>query len=65
MMADEVDKANDYLETLTHASIANAQANTKTPENTTGQCIWCGDKVEDKRRWCSVECRDEFARHAK
>lgn len=64
-MDDDIDRANEYLETMTHASIANAQANAKTPENTTGECIWCGEKVKDKRRWCSTDCRDEFARHAK
>ena len=64
-MDDDIDRANDYLETMTHASIANAQANAKTPSNDTGLCTWCGEEVPDKRRWCSVECRDEFAKHKK
>ena len=64
-MADEVDRANDYLETLTHATIANAQAKAKIPNNNTGVCTWCGEGVPDKRRWCSVECRDESTKHSK
>ena len=65
MMDDDADKASDYLETVTNYAIDNAKAKAKTPINTTGECTWCGEKVKDTRRWCSTECRDEFARYAK
>ena len=38
--------------------------NTEIKENDTGECIWCGEPVKDKRRWCSIECRDEQERHS-
>lgn len=28
----------------------------------TGKCLWCGETVEDGRRWCTVDCRDMWAR---
>ena len=37
--------------------------NTEIKENDTGECLWCGEPVKDKRRWCSTECRDEQERH--
>ena len=64
-MADEIDRANDYLETMTEFAIKNASAEAKIAPNLTGKCTWCGDDVSDTRRWCSIECRDEFVKHAK
>ena len=28
----------------------------------TGKCLWCGEELEDGRRWCTAECRDRWAR---
>ncbi len=25
-----------------------------------GVCLWCGEAVEDGRRWCGPECRDAW-----
>ncbi len=60
-MADEADIANNSIEMALHAKIKSVD--TRVAENDTGKCIWCGEKVKDKRRWCSVECRDEQERH--
>lgn len=65
MQDDDVDKATEYLEQITAYAIEESKAKAKTPINTTGKCIWCDEPVIDNRRWCSVECRNEFARHAK
>ncbi len=27
-----------------------------------GVCLWCDEAVEDGRRWCGVECRDNWER---
>jgi hypothetical protein len=56
-MADEVDVANDRIEQLTKAALT--MIDTSVPDNDTGECLWCGDPVSDKRRWCSAECRDQ------
>ena len=28
----------------------------------TGECLWCGEELEDGRRWCGASCRDMWAR---
>ena len=65
MMNDEVDVANEYLQQMIDTAVTNAHNKAETPVNTTGKCIWCDEPVKDTRRWCSVICRDEYARHAK
>lgn len=62
-MADEIDIANDQVQKALDATMRSV--NTKIAENDTGKCIWCGEPVKDKRRWCSIECRDEQERHDK
>jgi len=61
-VADEIDKANDQMEKA--MALTMRTINTKIKENDTGECIWCGEPVKDKRRWCSIECRDEQERHS-
>lgn len=61
-MADEIDKANDQMEKA--MALTMKTLNTEIKENHTGECIWCGEPVKDKRRWCSIECRDEQERHS-
>lgn len=61
-MADEADMANNAIEMALNAKIKSVD--TKVTENDTGKCIWCGEPVKDKRRWCSVECRDEQEQHS-
>ena len=61
-MADEIDKANDQMEKA--MALTMKTINTEIKENDTGECIWCGETVKDKRRWCSIECRDEQERHS-
>lgn len=60
-MADEIDIANDQVQKALDMTMRTI--NTKIDENTTGLCLWCGEPIKDKRRWCSVECRDEHERH--
>ena len=62
---DEADIANDYLEQFIDNAVKTAHNKAVTELNTTGKCLWCEEPVKDTRRWCSVECRDEFAKHAK
>ena len=60
-MADEIDQANDQVQKALDMTMRTI--NTTVEENNTGKCTWCGEPVKDKRRWCSVECRDEQERH--
>ena len=60
-MADEIDIANEQMQRNTEATIKSMQASAGvTPENHTGECIWCLTPVKDLRRWCDVECRDDW-----
>lgn len=62
-MADEIDVANDQVQKALEMTMKTI--NTEIKENTTGECIWCGEPIKEKdnRRWCSVECRDEHQRY--
>lgn len=61
-MADEIDIANEQVQKSLDATMRTLD--TKVKENDTGKCTWCGEPVKDKRRWCSVECRDEQERYS-
>lgn len=61
-MADEFDRASD-LEALNLQSALNLQAKAaaKQPKvEATGFCLHCGAELNDGRRWCDAECRDEW-----
>lgn len=61
-MADEIDIANEQVQKALDATMRTLD--TKVKENDTGLCVWCGEPVPDKRRWCSAECRDEQERYS-
>lgn len=61
-MADEADIASKSIEMALEAKLKSVD--TKIKDNDTGKCVWCGDTVPDKRRWCSAECRDEQERYS-
>lgn len=56
---DEVDLANMQVELNEQRSIdyAREQANKPIPKGT-GECLWCGSKIVDERRFCNRECAD-------
>jgi hypothetical protein len=56
---DEVDLAEKEINALTRIDPKKA---TELEAQATGKCLWCGDPVEGNRRWCCVECRDEWQR---
>ena len=62
-MSDEIDDANDEVQRQLDATLS--KVNTEIPDNHTGQCVWCETKVNDNRRWCSVECRNEHEHYAR
>lgn len=64
-MSDEADIANDLMQQMIDVGVKNAHNKVQNQENDTGQCIWCESPVKDTRRWCSVECRNEFEKYAK
>ena len=59
-MADECDQAGDLIEFFEKVAIAEAHARASCYQPGIGICINCGVDVDGDRRWCSVECRDDF-----
>ena len=64
-MNDDVDNANDFMQHMIDVGVKNAHDKIKKPSNQTGNCIWCEEPIKDDRRWCSIECRNEFEKYAK
>jgi hypothetical protein len=62
-MSDDADVANDLAQHAVDVGIKLANNSIKKPSNQTGKCIWCEDPVIDDRRWCSIECRNEFEKY--
>lgn len=61
-MGDESDKASDLEEW--DREISKKQRRDEGP-TATGYCLNCGPAVplEDGRRWCDIECRDDWSKH--
>ena len=64
-MNDDVDVANDLMQHMIDTGVRNAKDRIKKPSNQTGRCLWCEEPIKGDRRWCSADCRDEFAKYAK
>lgn len=58
-MADEADVTQERIEReieIMRQAIAAMTEEVKP----IGECLWCGEVLDDSRRWCSVECRDSW-----
>ena len=58
-MADEVDVTQEQIEReieIMRRAIAAMSEETKP----IGECLWCGETLDDGRRWCNAECRDSW-----
>jgi hypothetical protein len=56
---DIVDTANDLV--ALSEELALREIRSKKPEATyTGECLFCGDPLEEPRRWCDAEHRDRW-----
>lgn len=60
-MADEVDIAQEQME-LEYRYARLAAQHFREEVSATGECLWCGEALEDGRRWCNAECRDSWER---
>ena len=57
-MVDDVDRANEQIEKSIEDTLKNID--TTIPKNITGECLTCGQPVNDERRWCDADCRDNY-----
>ncbi len=60
-MADEVDIADEVAETILQAQIDRARKDQETVK-ATGHCLSCDEPLEEGRRWCDADCRDDWER---
>lgn len=52
-MSDEIDKTQQDMDFL----VGIFKPNLKKEAEATGECLFCGEKIEEPgRRWCSFEC---------
>lgn len=56
---DEIDRAQPHIEMETERLIKAARQH-KPVAAATGECLFCGEEVNEGVRWCSPECRDDW-----
>jgi len=61
-VADIADRAQILSEFFLATSLADGDRMLPAAQ-ATGECLWCGERLPDGRRWCDVECRDEWDRN--
>jgi len=57
------DKASDLAEQRRQESIEAHRNRAESGPKATGYCLNCEAPVEKPRRWCDVECRDDWERY--
>lgn len=58
-MSDIIDDANDLVAKTEELAIKEIRA--RKPEAVyTGECLFCGEELEEPRRWCDAEHRDRW-----
>lgn len=63
-MADEADIANDVADAERERAIKEVLAATP-PQPGIGMCLNCAELLDDDRRWCSPECRDDWLKYGR
>jgi len=58
-MADDIDRGCELEEMYRDAALAVRKP---TGHRATGECLYCGDPVEQGRRWCGPDCWDGWQR---
>ena len=60
-MVDDVDRATEQVQKSIEDTLKNID--TTIPKNITGECLTCGQPVDNKRRWCNADCRDNYEKN--
>lgn len=61
-MADVTDIASNYEELERMSAIYHNRKGSDNSVKPTGYCLYCHETLEDGRRWCNAECRDDWER---
>lgn len=59
-MSDEADKGNDTADLFLKADLSHLKP--VPPAHGIGMCMNCGAAVSGDKRWCDVECREDWER---
>lgn len=59
-MADEFDRASELEELARISALNYHQKNLAPSVQATGYCLYCGEELDDGRRWCDASCRDDW-----
>ena len=62
-MVDDVDRATEQVQKSIEDTLKNID--TTIPKNITGECLTCGLSVDNERRWCNADCRDNYEKNQK
>lgn len=60
-MNDIVDQANDHIERETAALLASRRMTELQP---CGSCYNCGEDIAPGRKFCDIECREDYDHRA-
>lgn len=58
--ADPLDRATVEQDRLLEEQLRAARANQEKPLPFTGQCHNCEEGLEDPKRFCDADCRDDY-----
>lgn len=58
-MADEADKTEALTEIALQSSLYTSRRD-EPQAVAIGECLFCGEAVEQGRRWCDAQCRDDW-----
>jgi len=56
---DDLDKLNDQTEYLQRANLYKSRRS-EADADAIGECLFCGESVEEGRRWCNAQCRNDW-----
>lgn len=57
---DVLDKVQNDLEIIEALALKYRHKGSEQEVAETGYCLYCGEPVEEGRRWCSPECRSDW-----
>ena len=64
-MADEFDRASETEELMRASALYQHSKLQQKVIVATGYCLYCEAPLEDGRRWCDADCRDDWEREQK
>lgn len=62
-MSDAADRAAELEERARADALADMANESQDGPKATGYCLNCEAQLSPPRRWCDVECRDEWERY--